>query len=99
LAFLGVAGAAPGAEHLLVGPTQYTRTSGPPNQFSETIVLPPTLTAPFRLHVQNGSPDGSHRISSATIRLNGTQVAGPSDFTQQVAGFDKPVTLLPTNTL
>jgi len=76
-------------DQLLFGPTQYTRTSGPPNQFMETIPLPPTLAAPFRLHIQNGNPDGSHRLSSATITLNGTQVAGPSDFSQHVAAFDR----------
>jgi hypothetical protein len=87
------------AEEILFGPTQYVRTAGPPNQFSETIALPPTLTAPFRLHVQNGTSDGNHRVSSATITLNGTQVVGPADFTQQVAAFDKAVTLQPSNTL
>lgn len=94
-------GAGPGwaTDQLLFGPTQYTRTSGPPNQFMETIPLPPTLAAPFRLHIQNGNPDGSHRLSSATITLNGTQVAGPSDFSQHVAAFDRAVTLQANNTL
>jgi hypothetical protein len=86
-------------EQLLFGRTTYTRSSGPPNQFQESIALPPTLTAPFRLHVQNGNPDGSHRISRATVTLNGTQVAGPPDFNQHVAGFDRPVTLRANNTL
>ena len=86
-------------EQLLFGPVTYTRASGPPNQFQESIALPPTLTAPFRLHVQNGNPDGSHRISRATVTLNGTQVAGPPDFNQHVAGFDRPVTLRANNTL
>lgn len=99
LAFL-IASAVPAmaAEEGLFGPTTYTRTSGPPNQFSETIALPPTLTAPFRLQVQNGNPDGTNRVSSATITLNGTAVVTPTDFNQQVAAFDKAVTLQPSNT-
>ncbi len=98
----GLAVAAPPAfatEQVIFGPVTHTRTTGPPNQFTDTFALPSTLIAPFRLHVQNGNPDGSHRISSATITLNGTQVAGPSDFNQQVAGFDKTVTLQANNTL
>lgn len=94
-----LAGPTLAAEQVISGPTTYTRTSGPPNQFQETIALPPTLTAPFRLHIQNGNPDGSNRISSATITLNGTQIAGPSDFSQQVAAFDRTVTLQANNTL
>ena len=96
---VGLAATASATEQLIFGPTQYTRTSGPPNQFAATIPLPPTLVAPFRLHVQNGNPDGSNRISSATITLNGTQVAGPSDFSQQVAAFDRVLTLQANNTL
>lgn len=94
-----ILGTAQAAEQVLFGPQQYTRTAGPPNQFTETIALPPTLVAPFRLHVQNGDPDGSNRVSSATLTLNGTQVAGPSDFNQQVAGFDRTVSLQASNTL
>ncbi len=99
LGLLGLPAPLLASEQVIFGPTQYTRTSGPPNQFRETIALPPTLTAPFRLHVQNGGADGSHRTSSATITLNGAQVASPSDFSQGVAGFDRTVTLQANNTL
>ena len=34
------------AQSLLFGPTQYTRTAGPPNQFTETITLPAGATPP-----------------------------------------------------
>ncbi len=87
------------AEQVLFGPAQYTRTTGPPNQFSESIALPPILTAPLRLHIQNGNLDGSSRISSATITVNGSQVAGPSDFSENVSGFDRSVSLRASNTL
>ncbi|HSB68694.1 MAG TPA: hypothetical protein VLT62_05125 [Candidatus Methylomirabilis sp.] len=92
-------GLAYAAEEVLFGPRQYTRTSGPPNQFMETMALPLTLTAPFRVHVQNGHPDGTQRVSSAKLWVNGTEVTGPTDFSQQVAAFDRPVTLQASNTL
>jgi hypothetical protein len=96
---LGVAAPGRAAEQILFGPAQYTRTTGPPNQFDECIALPPTLTTPFRLHFQNGNLDGSSRISGATITVNGNQVAGPSDFSENVSGFDRSVSLRASNTL
>ncbi len=96
---LTIAPPAHAAEQAIFGPATYTRTAGPPNTFVDSFALPATLIAPFRLHVQNGNPDGTHRISSATITLNGVQVAGPSDFLQQIAGFDKTISLQANNTL
>jgi hypothetical protein len=99
LTLLGVAGVTPAAQEVLFGPVQYTRTSGPPNEFMETVTVLPTLGVPFRLHIQNGNPDGSQRISSAKVWVNGTEVASPADFSQQTAGFDRGVTLQASNTL
>jgi len=87
------------AQSLLFGPTSYTRTAGPPNQFTETIALPAGATPPYTLHLVNGNPDGTKRLSSATVKLNGVQVADPSDFGQNVAALDRPVTLQTSNTL
>jgi uncharacterized protein YjdB len=99
---VGVVSLAPpalAAEQVIFDSQQYIRTSGPPNQFLETIPLPQNLTSPFRLHVRNGNPDGTNRISIATITLNGAQVAGPSDFSQQVTDLDRTVTLQAYNAL
>ncbi|MBI4003105.1 MAG: Ig-like domain-containing protein, partial [Nitrospira defluvii] len=87
------------AQTVLFGPTQYTRTAGPPNQFTDTFTLPAGTTAPYTIHIVNGNADGTKRISSATIKLNGLQVVGPSDFGQNVAVIDRAVSLQPTNTL
>ena len=95
------------AEQIIFGPTQVTRTAGGPTQFSATIELPPTLTAPFRFHIQNGAPDGDHWILAATITLNGAMVAAPWDFytlehgfeIHPVRAFDRSVTLQARNTL
>ena len=111
--FVGLAGLVPPAlpaEKVLFGPHTYTHTGGWPNQFTETITLPPTLTAPFRLHVQNGDPGGRHQVLGATIRLNGTVVASTDDFytrtrgrygfdVRPVAAFDRSVALRTRSTL
>lgn len=75
------------------GPKRYTRTAGPPNVFDETIAVPAWLVGPYTLHVQNGEPNGTHRLSSATVDVNGVTVARQNDFNQNVAGFDRTVTL------
>ncbi len=81
------------------GPKEYVRTTGAPNQYTDVIAVPAWVASPFTLHVQNGDPSGTNRVSSATIAVNGTQVAGPSDFNQNVAGFDRTVSLTAQTTL
>src|SRR5262249_2075528 len=46
-----------------------------------------------QLIIVNGNADGSNRVSSARIALNGVQILGPSDFNQHVATIVRPVTL------
>lgn len=71
------------------GPQQYTRVAGPPQTF--TAMFPHCGTAGCKLVVINGNADGTNRISSASIFLNGVQIVGPSDFNQQVAKIVKPI--------
>lgn len=101
LACIGTAGVAHAQtpDQALFGPKQYLRTSGPPNQYTDTLTLPAGATAPFLLHIVNGNADGTNRVSSATVTLNGSQIAGPSDFNQNVAVIDRAVTLQANNTL
>jgi Bacterial Ig-like domain (group 2) len=87
------------AQTVLFGPKQYTRTAGPPNQFTDTFTLPAGTTAPYTLHVVNGNANGTNRISSATVKLNGTEILGPNDFGPNVAVLDRTVTLQAANTL
>jgi hypothetical protein len=83
----------------LFGPQKYLRTAGPKNVYTTAIDVPASVASPFILRVQNGEANGSHRISSAWIEVNGVQVAGPSDFNQNVAVFDRPVVLSAQTTL
>lgn len=81
------------------GPRRFDRTTGSPNQYTEQFSLPPCATAPYNLHVQNGSSSGTNRISSATVKLNGATILSQSDFNQNVSVIDRTVTLTATNTL
>jgi hypothetical protein len=86
-------------DQVLFGPKQYLRTSGAPDQYTDTFTVPATIGAPFQLHIVNGQANGGNRISSAWITVNGVQVSGPNDFGQNVASIDRTITAQPTNTL
>src|SRR5438034_3038948 len=79
------------------GPKQYIRAAGPPETFTETFQY--HGTSPCQIVVVNGNADGTQRISSASISLNGQQIVGPRDFNQQVGGIVKAVVLADQNQL
>lgn len=79
------------------GPVQFDRTAGPPNQFVEQFQQ--CGTAGCQLVVVNGNADGSDRVSSAWIYLNGVEILGPSDFNQQTGTIITPVSLAASNKL
>src|SRR5262249_35308680 len=74
------------------GPKQYIRDAGPPDTFTETFQY--DGTSPCQIVVVNGNADGTHRISSASISLNGQQIVGPRDFNQQIGEIVKAVVVL-----
>jgi hypothetical protein len=79
----------------LFGPKTYLRDTGKPGIVTDTFTVSPR-DSNFHLLVQNGA-DKKTRVSSATIRVNGVQVLGPSDFNKQVDLLDKPISLLSSN--
>lgn len=81
------------------GPQEFVRTTGAPNTYTVTVQVPSGVGSPFNLHIQSGEANGTNRVSSATILVNNVQVAGPSDFNQNVFTLDRAVTLTPTTTL
>lgn len=97
LSVMGAAHAAP--DQPVFGPATYTRTSGAPQTVSTSFTLPSDVTAPYLLRIVNGLADGSKRSSSATITVNGVQVAGTNDFNQQVALIERDVALTPNNVI
>ncbi len=54
------------------------------------------LSGSFALVVKNGK-DGNNRVSSAVIKINGKQILGPSDFSQQVDLVTRDFTLRESN--
>ena len=89
-----------GSSVQIFGPKKYVRTTGAPNQYTDTFTVPSWIVSPYKLHIRNGEPSGTNRVSAATITINGTQaVAAPADFNQNVATLERNVTLTPQTTL
>ncbi|HSM87149.1 MAG TPA: Ig-like domain repeat protein, partial [Candidatus Limnocylindrales bacterium] len=83
----------------IFGPQQYVRTTGDPNSYTTVVQVPAWVASPFNMHIQCGEADGTNRVSSATILVNGVQVAGTDDFNTNVFTLDRAVTLTPQTTL
>lgn len=88
--------------YTLLTPVTFTRGTGAP--VTETVDFAAIDTAStYTLNVYNGGlqdnqPIGEY-VSSSTIKLNGTQIFGPSDFNQNVYFVTTQVTLQAINTL
>ncbi len=82
------------------GPKNYLRTTGEPDVYIDSFSAIPGES---RLIVTNGASDGENRItdaiSSAVILVNGVQIFGPNDFSQQVYLLEKPVNLTESNSI
>ncbi len=98
---LGSAWPTPSAAQSLLesafGPRKYARGAGRPEGIVEAFHH--CGTGPCQMVVLNGDGDPAHRVSSAEVLLNGTQIVGPSDFNQQVNKIIKPVALADENEL
>src|SRR3989442_7342960 len=76
----------------IFGPAEFVRGTGAPQEFTRTFddCAP---AARFKIIVVNGHPDGSGRVSSAAIRINGKEILGPNDFSQQVGHLERSIAL------
>ena len=81
-------------EATLLGPKQYIRTTGAPNIYKDEF---PGRVGQGMLSIINGKENGDNRISSAIIKINGVQILGPSDFSQNIFKKDIFVSLLENN--
>lgn len=85
------------AEGVIVyGPKQVNRTKGKPNIFMDNFEA---SAVEGTISIKNGNEDGSHRMSSALIFLNGKQIFGPDNFNQQVYRLEKTLNLMNENFL
>ena len=97
LALLGLLLPARAAADTVFGPQTYERSNGAPQTFTATFER--CGTGPCRLIIVNGNADGTDRVSSAMIALNGTQVVGPSEFNPKVDKIVKTIFPSDENTL
>jgi hypothetical protein len=81
----------------MLGPKKYLRTSGKTNLFQEQFAARAGSGA--FLEVNNGTLEGTGRVTSAKIMLNGKQILGPDRFKQSVANIQIPVNLAEQNKL
>jgi Glucodextranase, domain B/Bacterial Ig domain len=81
------------------GPRTFIRATGKP--VTETLSFSPSsqLTGPFTLHLTNGQPDGTNRVDTGTVILNGLVVADSSRFNENVVEFSQTVSIQTTNAL
>jgi hypothetical protein len=82
------------------GPQNYQRGAGAPVTVTTNFsVQNPNLT--YTLKVFNGGlqDNETELVSSGFVTINGVQVIGPSNFNQNVAEVDVPVTLQASNTI
>ncbi len=84
---------------VVFGPRRFTREKGAPVAVVAPFTLPADAVAPFSIQVVNGDADGSNRVSSGDIKLNGTALFTSSSFNQTVGTLNKSVTLSSSNTL
>ena len=89
----------PAAAETLFGPQTFTLSTQAPQTFTVTFPRPAFLPPAYSLHLENGEPDGSHRLRQATLTLNDVEIVGPLELGPHVALVDTPISLLPTNVL
>jgi RHS repeat-associated protein len=83
---------------VVFGPRRFERT-GPLSKFSEQFILPGDAVAPFHIQIVNGAPDGTSRVLTAMVRLNGLVLVDSSQMNLAVPSITIPAQLAITNTL
>lgn len=88
-----VAGAQP-----VFGPERYERQHGAPLVVRKHFTSATTGQG-FVLQVRNGNRDGTHRVVTGSVRINGRVVVRPLDFGRHVEEFERTVTLYHSNVI
>src|SRR6266516_424050 len=89
----------PDASFLVFGLERFIRSGGTPVTETRHFTTSATAAAPYRMCIVNGNANGTQRISSATIMVNGVSVVTQSELNQHVGGLMKEVTLQRNNTI
>jgi hypothetical protein len=95
---LGQSQPAFGYENAVVfGPETFIRQTGAPNNEIRNFTVG-NFSGEFKILVDNGQ-SGKNLVTSAVIRLNDSEIFGPSDFNKQVLSLSKNVVLQENNRL
>jgi RHS repeat-associated protein len=89
----------PEPEFAVYGPTQFLIPSGSTKTFTASFPKSSAAVAPYRVYVTNGAPNGTQRVTSGSITLNGTQVVTTSELKNTVGSLTKTVTLNTANSV
>lgn len=87
-----------GQTMVVYGPRRIDRT-GPLSKFSEQFTLPSDAVAPFNITIVNGALDGTNRVLSGTVRLNGVTLVDSNQINIAVASTTRPLQLAANNTI
>jgi len=87
----------PGCEIVFGGPWTFTRQKGKPK--TENVRFNIEHKGSYTLRVVNGDQDGSHRVCSGIVTVNGKQVVRQCDFKKKVALIEREVMLERSNLL
>jgi hypothetical protein len=98
LAWLAAAPSAAFADNVVFGPKIFVRPGDQPVVQTESFRTC-ELEAKHRLVVENGERDGSERVASATVLVNGVKVVDAGELGRKVARVEKTVTLHSANLL
>lgn len=85
-----------GIEVTVLGPKKYTRTEGQPNSYTDTF---PGTPGKCKIVLQNGGVAGSDPVSSAIVRINGIEVFGTRDFSQNAGTLERNLSITTQNTI
>ena len=87
------------SEFDVYGPNQYNIPSGTSATYDESFPKATTAVTPYRVYVVNGASNGTQRVTSASVTLNGSTIVSTSELTNAIGSLAKDVTLLSSNSL
>ncbi|MBP6669029.1 MAG: hypothetical protein KA180_06240 [Gemmatimonadales bacterium] len=76
----------------IFGENTYTKTNGSSQTFNATFTRPADAFLPAYVFVVNGDTLGAHRVTGATVKINGTTVVASTDVTTAIGSVVKPAT-------
>ena len=86
-------------EVTVFGPKKYLRTTGSPNEYSDSLIAKYEDPWNGRLCIKNGEEDGTCRITSARIFVNDVEIFSPDDFKNHTYLMEAPLSLSRENTI